>query len=73
MCDGADCWKCMEESHQHCYNAPLKGITALLQKRVRNHKEYVINLCKIENDFVEELCDSRQKMGRKYYLGDLKE
>ena len=73
MCDGAECRKCMEESHQYCPSVPLKGITAHLQGRVRNHKDFVINFCRIENSFVEELCESRRKMGRKYYLGDLKE
>ena len=63
----------MEESHQYCPSVPLKGITAHLQGRVRNHKDFVISLCRIENGFVEELCESRRKMGRKYYLGDLKE
>ena len=73
MCNEIDCQKCMEESHQHCYNVPLKSITIFLQERVLNHKNFVINLCKIENNFVEELCKNRLKMGKKYYLGDLNE
>ena len=73
MCDGIDCRKCIEESHIDCPNVHLKSITANLQGRVRNHKDFVISLCRIENVFVEELCESRRKMGRKYYLGDLKE
>lgn len=45
----------------------------MLKKRAKNHKDFVLNLCNIENNFMDNLEKYRMKFANVYYLGDMQE
>jgi hypothetical protein len=45
----------------------------MLNERAHKQKEFILNVCEIENDFIAELHNSREKLTDRYRFGDLEE
>lgn len=48
-------------------------MTKLLNDRTQQQKEFIMEFCKIENNFIDQLHKSRLQTIRKLYLGNLEE
>lgn len=51
----------------------MKGITKQLSTIAGRQKEFSLDICRIENKFMENLNNSKVNMIKKYYLGDMEE
>ncbi len=45
----------------------------MLAERSNRQKGFLVKMCDIENDFIDELYNSRSVLSRKYYLGDFED
>ena len=51
----------------------LKKITGELSKRAARQREFIKDLCRMENNLIEQLRKSTEAIARQYRFGDLEE
>lgn len=61
VCNNLDCGKC-GKNHKSCTQIALSYITDKLQVRLLKQKEFIQNVCNIENEFIKEIHKSTRNL-----------
>ena len=56
-----------------CNQILLKGVTSRLKKRAEKQKDFILNICDIENAFICQLQNSRKPLAEKYCFGSIED
>lgn len=65
-----NCQHCTSE-HQSCPTVELEYITEELNKRVQDHKRFILKMVEIDNQLIEELRKSQMDLVNRYHFQDL--
>lgn len=53
ICQEKECQKCGEKNHERCLNIQLIGLTSIISERAHKQKDFITEVCKIENKFID--------------------
>ena len=56
-----------------CNTVQLKGVTSRLKKRFKKQKDFILNICEIEDTFIHQLQSTRKPLTEKNYFGSIED
>ena len=56
-----------------CNTVQFKGLTSRLKKRAEKQKDFILNICEIENAFIRQLQSTRKPLTEKYCFGSIED
>ena len=64
------CKHCQDD-HYPCDTVELKYITEVLNKRVQDHKNFILKMVQIDNKLIAEVKKSQRDLAKRYHFQDL--
>ena len=70
FCGDEDCATC-EANHEDCQTVKLKKLTTILKKKQESQKDFLLDMCNVDNKFIKEMLSARIPLSKQHRFGQL--